>query len=226
MIENELDRLYGGNSLIKDTVESACHLTGSCGTAEEAGCIRRDKQSLLRDVVQRAQELGTWIEVDGLLDKMIGNGQENDVFISKNGHSVIKLNNFGLLPSSATSLVGFIHRLQSHNKLFPEDAYTILGFSLNSSKEPCVVLCQPYVNAIRYATDEEIDSFLEEHDFTVDMDDIWFDGKYEISDVKSTNVLVDTKGHLHFIDAVVNEVSFKIDRVNKICIKHPGKRTT
>ena len=62
MIENELDRLYGGNSLIKDTVESACHLTGSCGTAEEAGCIRRDKQSLLRNVVERAKETGTWIQ--------------------------------------------------------------------------------------------------------------------------------------------------------------------
>ena len=58
------------------------------------------------------------------------------------------------------------------------------------------------------------------------MDDIWFDGKYEISDVKPTNVLVDKNGHLHFIDAVVNNVSLKIDRVNKISIKHPGKRTS
>ena len=79
---------------------------------------------------------------------------------------------------------------------------------------------------MRYATDDEIDSFLEDHGFTVDMDDIWFDGKYEISDVKSTNVLVDTNGHLRFIDAVVNKVSFQIDRVNRISIKHPGKRTT
>ena len=58
------------------------------------------------------------------------------------------------------------------------------------------------------------------------MDDIWFDGRYEISDVKSSNVLVDCNGNLHFIDAVVNEVGFNIDRVNKISIKHPGKRTS
>lgn len=225
MIANELDRLYGGNTLIQTTMESACYSTKSCGAAEETGRVCRNKQSLLRNVVQRAQELGTWIEVDDILGKMIGNGQENDVFISQDGHSVIKLNNFGLLPKSATTLAGFIHRLTSHNQLFPEDSYTILGFSSNSNDEPCIVLRQPYINAMRYATDEEIDSFLEEHDFTVDMDDIWFDGKYEISDVKSTNVLVDTNGQLHFIDAVVNEVSFKIDRVNKISIKHPDKRT-
>ena len=139
--------------------------------------------------------------------------------------SVIKLNNFGLLPKSATSLAGFVHRLVSHNNLFPEDAYTIIGFTLNSNNEPCVVLSQPYIKAERYATDEEIDDFLEKHGYTVDMDDIWFDGTYEISDVKPTNVLVDKNDNLHFIDAVVNKYSFQIDRINKISIKHPGKRT-
>ena len=57
---------------------------------------------------------------------MIGNGQENDVFISKDDLYAIKLNNFALLPSNATSLKGFFHRLVSHNELFPDDAYTIL----------------------------------------------------------------------------------------------------
>ena len=72
MTENELVRLYGGNTLIQDTVESACNSTGSSGTTEKAGQICRDKQSLLRYVIQRAQELGTWIEIDDILGKMIG----------------------------------------------------------------------------------------------------------------------------------------------------------
>jgi len=226
MNNNELDRLYGGNSFIKKTMEPACNFDGSCGTAEEAGRVCRNKESILRDVFQRAKSLGTWIEVEPLVREMIGNGQENDVFVAKDGLSVIKLNNFGLLPKAATSLAGFVHRLISHNKLFPEDAYTIIGFALNSGNEPCVVLRQPYIKAERYATDEEIDGFLEEHGYTVDMDDIWFDGTYEISDVKPTNVLLDQKGNLHFIDAVVNEVSFKIDMINKISIKHYRKQKT
>lgn len=226
MCNDELDKLYGGNSLIKATLESSCNSAGGNSTAEEIGRKPGNKQSLLGDVVRRAKSFGTWIEVNQLIGNMIGNGQENDVFIAKDSVSVIKLNNFGLLPNTANSLAGFIHRLLSHNKLFPNDAYTVLGFSQNSKGEPCIVLKQPFINAIRYATDEEIDSFLEEHDYTVDMDDIWFDGRYEISDVKSTNVLVDQYDNLHFIDAVVNEVSFKIDRLNKISVKHPGKRTT
>ena len=156
---------------------------------------------------------------------MIGNGQENDVFLSTDGYYVIKLNNFALLSPSATSLDGFIHRLIAHNELFPDDAYIIIGFTHNSIGEPCVVLKQPFIEPLRYATDEEIDDFLESHGYTVDMDDIWFNGQYEISDVKSSNVLVDLDGNLHFIDAVVNNVNYKMDAVNKVSVKRPGRRS-
>jgi len=226
MNEYELVRLYGGNSLLQATLEPFCHDPRSNSSTAETGRICRNKESLLGHVVQRAKSLGTWIEVESEIGRMIGNGQENDVFISADSKFVIKLNNFGLLPNDATCLSGFIHRLLSHNKLFPGDAYTVIGLSYNSNSEPCIVLKQPYINAVRYASGEEIDAFLESLDYTVDMDDIWFNGTYEISDVKPTNVLIDQNGSLHFIDAIVNEISFQIDRVNKISIKHPGKRTT
>lgn len=160
------------------------------------------------------------------MKEMIGNGQENDVFISKDDLYAIKLNNFSLLSASATSMEGFIHRLVAHNELFPDDAYTILGFTINSGDEPCIVLRQPFIEPARYATDTEIDTFLESHGYTVDMDDIWFNGIYEIPDVKSSNVLVDFVGNLHFIDAVVNKVRCKIEGVNKVSVKRPGKRST
>ncbi len=33
-------------------------------------------------------------------------------------------------------------------------------------------------------------------------------------------------GNYHFIDAVVNDTRYPIDKINKISIKHPGKRST
>ena len=33
-------------------------------------------------------------------------------------------------------------------------------------------------------------------------------------------------GNYHFIDAVVNDIRYPIDKINKISIKHPGKRST
>ena len=225
--QQQLERLFGGNPHLKATLEQTGDFGGSHPATKEAQPIFGDKQSLLRHVVQRAQSLGTWIErIEDYVKEMIGNGQENDVFISLDGQHAVKLNNFALLPDSATSLNGFIHRLLAHNELFPEDAYTIIGFTFNSENEPCVVLKQPFIQASRYATDAEIDDFLESHGYTVDMDDIWFDGRHEISDVKSSNVLVDLDGNYHFIDAVVNDIRYPIDKINKISIKHPGKRST
>ncbi len=224
---SELERLFEGNPLIQATLEQACDFSGKDSVSANAESIFRDKQSLLGHVVQRAKELGTWIEkIEDYVKEMIGNGQENDVFISSDDYYAIKLNNFALLPDSAYNLNGFIHRLVSHNMLFPEDAYSIIGFTNNSSMEPCVVLKQPFIEPLRYASDAEIDSFLESHGYTVDMDDIWFNGEYEISDVKSSNVLVDNNGNLHFIDAVVNNINYKIAPINKISIKHPGKRSS
>ena len=222
----ELERLFGGDTRIKATLEQTCDFGRGDSSTAETQPVFRDKQSLLGHVVQRAKSLGAWIErIEDHVKEMIGNGQENDVFISTDGLYAVKLNNFALLPTSATNLTGFIHRLTSHNELFPEDAYTIMGFAYNSGGEPCMVMKQLYIKSPRYATDNEIDEFLESHGYTVDMDDIWFNGEYEISDVKSSNVLVDHDGNLHFIDAIVNRMDARIEHVNRISIKHPGKRS-
>lgn len=223
--QQELERLFGSHPRIQATLEQACGFSHENSDPTEARPVFRNRESLLRHVVQRSQSLGTWIErIEDHVGKMIGNGQENDVFISKDDLYAIKLNNFALLSPSATSLDGFIHRLMAHNELFPDDAYVIMGFAHNSIGEPCVVLKQPFIEPLRYATDEEIDDFLESHGYTVDMDDIWFNGQYEISDVKSSNVLVDLDGNLHFIDAVVNNVNYKMEAVNKVSVKRPGRR--
>lgn len=222
-----MEQLFGHDKRIQTVLELSSDSCGSHRTATESGCVTGDKESLLRNVVERSKETGTWIsDISSIVGKVIGNGQENDVFLSADGLHVIKLNNFALVPNRANSLEGFIHRLLTHNTLFPECAYTILGITYNADHEPCVVLKQPYIKAIRYATDEEIDAFLEDKGYTVDMDDIWFDGQYEISDVKSSNVLVDDHGNLHFIDAVVNDIRISVAQINKVSIKHPEKRTT
>ena len=220
-----MEQLFGGDKRIQAVMEHTGVQCAGSGTATSAGRIIGNKESLLRNVVERAKELGAWIpDIGSIVDRVIGNGQENDEFISVDGLNVIKLKNFALLSSEAVSLDGFVHRLKSHNALFPECAYTIIGFTSNGDNQPCAVLQQPYIKAERYAIDSEIDAFLESCGYSVDIDDIWFDGQFEISDVKSSNVLVDENGNLHFIDAVVNDISIKVDRINRISVKHPGKR--
>ncbi len=100
--QQQLERLFGGNPHLKATLEQTCDFDGKDQESAETQPVFRDKQSLLGHVVQRAQSLGTWIErIEDYVKEMIGNGQENDVFISLDDVSAIKLNNFALLPDSA-----------------------------------------------------------------------------------------------------------------------------
>ena len=81
--QQQLERLFGGNPHLKATLEQTCDFDGKDQESAETQPVFRDKQSLLGNVVQRAQSLGTWIErIEDYVKEMIGNGQENDVFIS------------------------------------------------------------------------------------------------------------------------------------------------
>lgn len=82
----------------------------------------------------------------------------------------------------------------------------LIGFTRNARGEVSAIIRQPFVDAEREATDAEIDDFLEEHGFTVDMTDEWSDGKYGIIDLKPSNILVDKDGRLRFIDVVVRDM--------------------
>ena len=206
--EGDRERVFAGNEAVMRTVAEASDSGVRDSSTEEAGRGSGSKESLLRDVVRRAKESKTWVEdiKSELADNYIGEGQENEVFLSKDGKSVIKVNNFKFVPEDASDLSAFVDRLRAHNELFPADAMELIGFTENSRGEVSAIIRQPFVDAEREATDAEIDEYLEDRDFTVDMTDEWSDGKYGILDLKPSNVLVDKNGRLRFIDVVVRDM--------------------
>lgn len=187
----------------KNEAEAYLRRAGDRTTAED-GQSRWTRNTLLRDVVQRNKGHQTWIDdIQSIISgERIGLGGENDVYLSRDGKSVVKINDFSYLPENSTNFDSFMNRVDAHNELFPHDAITILGFTLNSDGKVSVVLSQPYISNAREATQEEIDNFLEEMGFYTDMSGNWTDGTYEIADTKPNNVLVDEDGNLHFIDVI------------------------
>lgn len=187
----------------KNEAEAYLRRAGDRTTAED-GQSRWTRNTLLRDVVQRNKGHQTWIDdIQSIISgERIGLGGENDVYLSRDGKSVVKINDFSYLPENSTNFDSFMNRVDAHNELFPHDAITILGFTLNSDGKVSVVLSQPYISNAREATQEEIDNFLEEMGFYTDMSGNWTDGTYEIADTKPNNVLVDEDGNLHFIDVL------------------------
>ena len=171
-----------------------------------------EKDRALGYVTQAAYGTGSFLtedEIEEITSGKVGKGEENFVYLSKDGKTVIKLNNF-LMVDKKFRFNEFVDRIKSHNEFAPNDMYIPLGFALNPEGDFCLVLEQPYVDG-KPATQEEIDDYLEYHGFDlapvmVSEDEIgagWSDGNYEIWDTKPRNVLKDKNGDLHFIDTVI-----------------------
>lgn len=213
--KTDIERVFSGNDAIARTLEETSDPGVRHSPAEEAGRGSGKKESVLGSLVQRAKANNVWVEdiQRDLAGKYIDSGQENQVFLSKDGKDVIKINNFAFVPDDAQDLSAFVDRLRAHNEVFPSDKMELLGFTRNAKGEVSAIIKQPFVDAEREATDAEIDAFLEDHDFTVDMTDEWTNDKYGIVDLKSSNVLVDKDGRLRFIDVVVRDLRRQRKRI-------------
>ena len=168
------------------------------------------KEKFLAYLEVRARQNGTWIEdirsIGSLLRRK--GGAENEVYLSKDGKSYIKLNNFTLLDDKH-NIEEFIDRINSHNEFAPNAAYEVLGFAENSDGSVCVVLKQPIIKGTE-ASQSDIDAYLEEIGFEKkrlsDGTKGWSNGTYELWDADPANVLEDSEGNLYFIDAVINNI--------------------
>ena len=171
-----------------------------------------EKDRALGYVTQAAYGTGAFLtedEIAEITSGKVGKGEENYVYLSKDGKTVIKLNNL-LMVDRKFRFNEFVDRIKAHNEFAPEDRYVPLGFALNPEGDFCLVLEQPYVEG-KPASQEEIDENLENRGFDlapvmVSEDEIgagWSDGNYEIWDTKPRNVLKDKNGDLHFIDTVI-----------------------
>ena len=201
--QRKVEGIFREREAITTLTEASHAGTGNRSTTQ-IGRSGRQKESLLGNVVRSSKRNKTWIEdVREITGDQIGFGQENEVYLSKDGKSVIKVNNFEYLSEDSEDFTDFINRIETHNELFPDVPLTILGYTENSDGEVSVVMSQPYIKAEREATDAEIDAFLEDMGFYTDMSGDWTNGNIVIADVKPANVLIDKNGKLAFIDALV-----------------------
>ena len=171
-----------------------------------------------------------WRNLRGRFDrnKRLGTGDEaeSDVFLSKDGKTVLKIvrNPHAIYDTLQKKL----DSIAFHNELFPTDAMNVIGFTkINEDgiSTTSVLLEQPFAEGKTvydsFATSEEkkkfIDNFMEglgfskekwaatSGDFEGFPDDIWRKGDYAVSDVNAGNVIIDKNGKGHIIDCVVEK---------------------
>ncbi|WP_332457544.1 LPD38 domain-containing protein [Petrimonas sp.] len=183
-----------------------------------------DRQQFLSNLKSEAQKNGVWFDNSFLDDKTLIHDQkqagtsENDVYVNPGGKKLTKLNNLSYVLGAerAHNLTAFIDRIKAHNTLFPETAYTIIGFMQNKNGFPSIVLEQAYVdNATGNATQEEINKFLTDKGFELSAPrswsnehEVWSNGIYELFDARPANVLKGNEGQLYFIDTFPHSVEY------------------
>lgn len=148
-----------------------------------------------------AKENNYWVEDYEKLGEYIGKGMESQVFLSKDGTKVYKVNDLELYNTP----IGYLNTISEHNKLFPESAYKVVGFTKrNDTNNFSFVLEQPFVEAERGATQEEVNSEMDKLGFDKSISELIFTkDNVEILDLHEGNVIVDKLGNVFFIDPVI-----------------------
>ena len=148
-----------------------------------------------------AEEKGYWFSDNSLFGDFFDRGSENEVYLSKDGTEIIKLNDFRY---SDDNLTPFFERIIAHNKYFDACPYRMIGFAENRDGKICAVLIQPYIDDARLATKQEIhDEFLRLGFHPEDNGAYYSNGQHDIFDAVDGNVLVGGDGHLYFIDTII-----------------------
>lgn len=148
-----------------------------------------------------AEKNNCWIDSPTSLGVFSDRGSENEVYVDASKNTVFKLNDFRYADDNLTP---FFDRISIHNSLFPDCAYTFIGFSENKEGKTCAVISQPFVHADREASTEEIAGALALMGFLPQQEGEYFsNGEIDIFDAMPNNVLHGIDGSLYFIDAII-----------------------
>lgn len=167
---------------------------------------------LQRDGTKSERDLRTDIEYNV---KELSSGKEADVYLTHNGNDVVKIIDYSVYSQTPTDF--YRDRIELFNHLFPETAYTLLGFTDNADGKLCFIVSQPYIQGhllenywlatkgkIKYS---ELEPMLEKYMFdNFGMHkyglDAYENDNFRIQDLHLKNVKIDDNGNIFIIDAI------------------------
>ena len=152
---------------------------------------------------QYAKSNGMWIPLDAMFDLGVPgpSGNENDTYVAEN--TIFKVNNL----FNSGSITGLLDKVLLHNKIFPNTAYKLYGFTGYDGRSIMPVLQQNRVSNAKPATQVMIDTYMSALGFSkLTSEGKYSNGKYVVWDIVPRNVLTDHDGDMYVVDA---EISLK-----------------
>lgn len=199
---------YGEDAPQDDRMEEVSNLLFRSSTKDETESDSRaayrgnlyGEQALIE---KYAEETGCWYTIDDVFAMGIPgpSGSENDTYVDRRGGIVYKTNNL----IHTGSFYKLFRRLQIHNSLFPQTAYSLLGFTGYKGRTVYPLLKQRYIERACPALPSEIDAYMLALNFSKVSEWTYTNGKILISDLKPKNVLRDEEGDLYVIDAEIKQ---------------------
>lgn len=190
-------------------------------TGSEAGVRAQVREAQERVLRAYAQADGSWYTPERIAQETarpLRPGTEADVYLSKDGKSVLKVVHPWRFSLDALRFLD--DRISLHNKLFPDTKYELAGFSERDGKF-AFVLKQPYIDGARLQDlylplaeekgaeaafadlDGRIFEALKEAGFDQYAGGVFGSPQYNLHDQHFKNVLVGHDGRLYFIDTVL-----------------------
>jgi len=183
------------------------------------GAVRPLEEAAL---IAFAKQNGLWISEPDFnkewADRKIGRGAEQQVYLSYNGRTVIKVNE----GSYHGTWLDYFNRLILHSFLFPSTKYTTIGFTtINDSL--AVITEQTFVVLDRGAPRDKVESYLNEHHFVRVKNDDYYNADLGIilEDLHDENVFINEKGNLLFIDPVIYLETIDMGLTGKTVFRFP-----
>lgn len=133
-------------------------------------------------------------------ERFFAAGAEQDVFLKEDGLTVIKVNT-GVFHST---WLHFFLRLILHATLFPEVSYRLTGFT-QSPNLFAAVIEQPWAQAARGASKQEVEGYLSEAGFTNTRYNDYYNKEHGLllEDLHDENVLIGLNENILFIDPII-----------------------
>ena len=187
--------------------EAAIRLRCCRKTIHAIGCgsesFVSEQEIEARTAESYAKENNIWIPITKVFSLGVQgqSGNENDTYFSSDGY-VYKVNN--LMNSGV--ILSLFERLLLHNKIFPETAYELVGFTGFDGRGIFPILKQKAINNPTIATPSEIESYMTSIGFSKIDESTYKNNEIIISDLSPRNVLKDCDGDIYIVDAEFTKI--------------------
>lgn len=198
-MKNELQNIISGKSKIinGDVIQTiACDLERGCRASKLDKKDEYFKKQETKILIQLIEQNQLWINTINF-DDFVSEGAEQRVFL-KDNKNVLKLND----SIYYASWLDYFHNLLLNNFFFPDTAYQLLGFYMDSSGLYSVV-SQAFVKATEPTDIANVKEFLTSNGFVNHRNNDYNNPELGIilEDLHDENVLTEN-GVLRFIDTV------------------------